>query len=117
VLSRVESNATFPSSVNVLSVDPTSPESLAAALRGQDAVVSAIGRDGLLGQSVLFDAAIAAGVERLLPSEFGCDLPNANTATLPVFGYNIATRNYIEGKVKEGADITYTYVVTGAFLD
>lgn len=117
VLSRIESKAKFPSFVTVIRVDPTSLESLTAALRDQDAVISAVGIDGLLGQRILFDASIAAGVKRFLPSEFGCDLSNTKTANLPVFSHNIAIRKYIEEKVKEGADITYTYLVTGAFLD
>jgi len=80
-------------------------------------VVSAVGPEGLLGQSVLFDAAVAAGVKRFLPSEFGSNLSNPNAAKLPVFGYKIATRKHIEEKVKAGADITYTYVVNAPFLD
>jgi len=117
VLSRTGSKATFPSSVKVVRVDYSSVGSLTAALKGQDAVVSTVGTEGLLGQSVLFDAAIAAGVKRFLPSEFGSDLSNPKTASLPVFGYKIATRKYIEDKVKAGADITYTYLETAPFLD
>jgi NmrA-like family len=117
VLSRVGSKSTFPSSVKVTAVDYGSVESLTAALKGQDAVVSTVGTEGLLGQSVLFDAAVAAGVKRFLPSEFGSDLSNPKTASLPIFGYKVATRKYIEEKVKGGADITYTYVVNAPFLD
>ncbi len=92
-------------------------ESLTTALKGQDAVVSAVGTDGFLGQSVLFDAAVAAGVKRFLPSEFGSDLSNPKTASLPVFGYKVAIRKHIEEKVNAGANITYTYVVNAPFLD
>lgn len=66
---------------------------------------------------MLFDAAVAAGVKRFLPSEFGSDLSNPKTASLPFFGYKIAARKYIEEKVKAGADITYTYVISAPFLD
>jgi hypothetical protein len=117
VLSRVGSKATFPSSVKVIPVDYTSVQSLTTALKGQDAVVSTVGTEGLLGQSVLFDAAVAAGVKRFLPSEFGSDLSNPKTASLPIFGYKVAIRKHIEEKVKAGADITYTYVVSAPFLD
>lgn len=61
-----------------------------------------VGTDGLLGQTIFVDAAIAAGVKRILPSEFGCDLSKAGG--LPVFGYKIATRKHLESKVAEGAD-------------
>lgn len=117
VLSRVGSKATFPPSVKVNPVDYSSLEALTAALKGQDAVVSTVGTEGLLGQSVLFDAAVAAGVKRFIPSEFGSDLSNPKTASLPVFGYKVATRKHIEEKVKAGADITYTYIVNAPFLD
>jgi hypothetical protein len=92
-------------------------EALTKALQGQDAVVSTIGNEAQLGQTALFDAAIAAGVKRFLPSEFGSDLINPKSASLPVFGGKVAFRKHIEEKVKAGADITYTYVVTGGFLD
>jgi hypothetical protein len=117
VLSRASSTSTFPTSVKVLRVDYTSVESLTDALKGQDAVISAVGTEGFVGQSVLVDASIAAGVKRFLPSEFGSDLGNPKTAALPVFGYKIATRKYIEEKIAAGAGITYTYVINGPFLD
>ena len=37
--------------------------SLTSALRGQDAVVSTVGNAGFLGQKVVIDAAVAAGVK------------------------------------------------------
>ncbi|CZR56524.1 related to 2`-hydroxyisoflavone reductase [Phialocephala subalpina] len=117
VVSREGSKSTFPSSVKVVKADYNSIDSLTFALKGQDVVVSAVGYEGILGQSLIVDAAIAAGVKRFLPSEFGADLSNPNAAQLPVFGHKVATRKYIEEKVAAGADITYTYVVNGGFLD
>ena len=34
-----------------------------------------------------------------------------------MFGYKIATRKHLEAKIAAGADITYTYVINGPFLD
>lgn len=116
VISREESKATFPSSVKVVTADYKSVESLTFALRDQDAVVSTVGTDGLLGQSIFIDAAIAAGVKRFLPSEFGSDLSNPNAAKLPIFGYKVATRNHLEEKIRNGANLSYTYVINSAFL-
>lgn len=116
-MTRESSKSTFPSSVKVVRADYTSVDSLTAVLKGQDAVVSAAGAEGLLGQTVIVDAAIAAGVKRFLPSEFGSNLDNPLAAKLPVFGYKAAVRNHLEEKVRSGADITYTYVVNGPFLD
>ncbi|KAH7324043.1 isoflavone reductase family protein-like protein CipA [Rhexocercosporidium sp. MPI-PUGE-AT-0058] len=117
VITRPSSKSTFDSSVKVVRADYSSVDSLTSALKGHDAVVSAVGTEGLLGQSILIDAAIAAGVKRILPSEFGSDLSNPKTAAMPVFGYKVATRKHLEAKVAAGADITYTYVVNSGFLD
>ncbi|CAG8956315.1 hypothetical protein HYFRA_00003695 [Hymenoscyphus fraxineus] len=117
VLTRENSKSTFPSSVKVVKADYTSLDSVTAAFKGQDAVVSTVGTEGLLGQSLFIDAAIAAGVKRFIPSEFGSNLANPLTAALPIFGYKIATRKHIEAKVAGGADITYTYIQNGPFLD
>jgi uncharacterized protein YbjT (DUF2867 family) len=44
-----------------------------AANAGIDAVVSVIGSLALASQNDYIDAAVAAGVKRFIPSEFGCD--------------------------------------------
>ena len=66
-------------------------------------------------QPALVDAAIAAGVKRFVPSEFGSDVSgNANTAKLPVFGGKVKTQEYLKQKADQ---ISYTIIVNGAFLD
>ncbi|CAL3970270.1 unnamed protein product [Diplocarpon coronariae] len=110
-ISRPSSTAAFPSSVKVLTADYTSVEALTLALRGQDALVLAVGAGGLAGQSVFVDAAIAAGVQRIIPSEFGSDVGKASA--MPVYGYKIATRKHLEERIANGAVITYTYVING----
>ena len=117
VLSRASSKATFPSSVKVARVDYTSVESLTTAIQGQDAVISTVGQGGLLGQRVIIDAAIAADVKRFIPSEFGSNTQNPKTAALPVLGYKVATKKYLEEKAASNPDFTYTYVINGPFLD
>ncbi|QSZ37158.1 hypothetical protein DSL72_009252 [Monilinia vaccinii-corymbosi] len=123
VLTRSTSTSTskpsFPSTVTVLPVDFTSVASLTSALQSQkiDAVVSVVGTEGLEGQRLVIDAAVAAGVKRFLPSEFGSDLSNPVTKTLPVFGYKVATAAHLEAAAAQNPDFTYTYVRNGAFLD
>lgn len=117
VLTRESSKSTFPSSIKVIKADLASVESLTKALNGQDAVVSAVGTEGLLGQKVLIDGAIAAGVKLFIPSEFGSDLGNPKTAALPVFGYKIPVNAHLEEKVKTNPDFSYTQVRNSAFLD
>ncbi|PQE33620.1 hypothetical protein CJF32_00008613 [Rutstroemia sp. NJR-2017a WRK4] len=117
VLTRASSKGQFPSSVKVVPVDFDSVESLTAALKGQDAVVSAVGTEGFPGQNIVVDAAVAAGVKRFLPSEFGSDLDNPKTKTLPVFGYKVAVAAHIEEVASKNPEFSYTYVRNGPFLD
>lgn len=115
VLSREGSNSTFPSGVNVLRANYDSLDSLKQAFQGQDVVISLVGGGALGDQNKLIDAAIAAGVKRFVPSEFGSNTPNPKTrAIVPVFEAKVGTVNYL--KSKEDA-ISWTSVVTGPFFD
>ncbi|KAB8295903.1 hypothetical protein EYC80_008724 [Monilinia laxa] len=119
VLTRSTSKNSFPPSVTVLPIDFTSVDSITSAFQSQkiDAVVSVVGNEGFQGQSLVIDAAVAAGVKRFLPSEFGSDLSNPATKALPVFGHKVATAAHVEAAAAKNPDFTYTYVRTGAFLD
>ncbi|PWY75336.1 NAD(P)-binding protein [Aspergillus sclerotioniger CBS 115572] len=113
VLSRIGSVHTFPPSIQVHHVDYSSQASLTNALRGQDAVVSALSPRALDHQLIIIDAAVAAGVRRLIPSEFGSDTSNPKCATLPVYHSKIETQNTLKGT----PSLTYTVICTGPFLD
>jgi uncharacterized protein YbjT (DUF2867 family) len=115
-LTRASSSATFPSEVKVVKVDYDSVEDLTTALSGQDAVVSTVGFAGMLGQTILVDAAIAAGVKRIIPSEFGSDPEDPRTRSLPVFGYKVQVEKHIKSKVP-GTSTTYTLVANNEFFD
>ncbi|EGR45357.1 uncharacterized protein TRIREDRAFT_81525 [Trichoderma reesei QM6a] len=118
VLRRASSSpSTFPDGVRVVDVDFSSVESLTAALAGQDAVVSTVGSAALKDeQKRLIDAAVAAGVKRFLPSEFGCDLTKELPAKLPVFAAKVEITRYLEDKAKT-TPLTYTLVYSGPFFD
>ncbi|KAJ3172362.1 hypothetical protein HDU87_007866 [Geranomyces variabilis] len=81
ILTRDNSQATFPSNLTVHRTD-YSHASLLAIFKGQDAVVSTIGAVGLDQQNAIADAAAAAGVQRFIPSEFGCNTTNAKGAAI-----------------------------------
>ncbi|KAF9768973.1 hypothetical protein IL306_013674 [Fusarium sp. DS 682] len=120
VLSYSGSTSSFPPGTDVVKVDFSSVESLTAALAGQDAVVSAVGMAGLTGQKVLIDAAIAAGVKRFLPSEYGGDLANPNARTIPPLRLKVEIEDYLEARSAEPAcqgKFTYTYIFTSVFLN
>ena len=113
VLSQSGNTSSLPSAVKTVKVDYSSQESLISALKGQDAFVSTIPKHD--EQPALIDAAIAAGVKRFIPSEFGSNIAgNANTAALPVFGGKKLTQDYLEKKSNE---ISYTLISNGLFLD
>ena len=116
VLTRSSSTSTFPANVKVVHADYESLDSLTAALKDQDAFISSVTTRAASTQLRLIDAAVAAGVKRIIPSEFGSDTRNPKARQLPVFRDKIATQEYLEKKVKE-SDLTYTLILTGAFFD
>ena len=115
ILSREGSRSTFPSGVNVLRANYDSVESLKQAFQGQDAVISLVGGLALGDQNKLIEAAIAAGVKRFLPSEFGSNTADSRTrAAVPVFNTKFDTVNYLKSKEDF---ISWTSVITGPFFD
>lgn len=116
VLRNFGSKSTYPPGTDVVDVDYSSVAALTAALAGQDALVSTVGAAGIAGQLLLVDAAVAAGVKRFIPSDFGADLGNPKTAQLLLFGPKIKVHDYLVEKSKT-TDLTYTFVYTGSFVD
>ncbi|EHK48778.1 hypothetical protein TRIATDRAFT_53406 [Trichoderma atroviride IMI 206040] len=115
VISRKDSSATFPSRVTVYKSD-FSDRDLEAAFKGQDAVISALGKDGLDEQKKLIDAAISAGVKRFLPSEFSASSQNASVLQLlPLFGQKTELIEYL--KTKQSADFSWTGIATSLLFD
>ncbi|KAF3384378.1 Pinoresinol reductase 1 [Penicillium rolfsii] len=118
ILSRSNSHQ-VDSRAQVKVVDYSSLDSLVAALKGHDAVVNTLSV-GLVPQDVhlrLVEAAQAAGVQRFLPSEFGCDTANPNTAQLPVFGDKVAVLKKLQEISKQNSAFTWTAAITGPFFD
>ncbi|KAK4609201.1 hypothetical protein CLAFUW4_14763 [Fulvia fulva] len=107
-LSRSGKTDGLPSSVKTVRVNYDSQDSLATT------PLSPLSQN-TANKLPFIDAAIAAGVKRFLPSDFGSDIPgNANTAALPVFAGKVATADYLK---KKANDISYTTVINGLFLD
>ena len=114
MLSREGSNATFPDKAKVVRADYESLGSLKSALEGQDAIVSLVAGHAIPTQTKLIDAAIAAGVKRFIPSEFGCDTSDPRLLeAVPIFKAKVEVQKYLKNKEKE---ISWTNVITGAFF-
>lgn len=116
VLSRKASNTVFPESIKVIKTD-FNFESLSQIFAGQDAVICTLGGvDGFRDQTRIIDAAIAAGVKRFIPSEFGSDTTSPEVLKIvPVFGPKVEATDYL--KSKESATFSWTGVIPGIFFD
>ncbi|KAL7931457.1 hypothetical protein V8C35DRAFT_329480 [Trichoderma chlorosporum] len=115
VMSRTSSEAIFPDNVQVYKTD-YSESSLINALKGHDAVVSAIGGGGLKEQQNIIDAAIIAGVKRFIPSEYGIDVCHPKAMEIvPFFRQKEQVNAYLRSKESQG--LTWTSIATGPFLD
>jgi uncharacterized protein YbjT (DUF2867 family) len=113
VLSSSGNTSSLPSTVKVIKVDYSSQDSLISSLRGQEAFISAIPKHE--EQPALIDAAIAAGVQRFIPSEFGSNtIGNDKVRALPVFAGKLKTQEYLRAKQDQ---ISHTFLINGLFLD
>lgn len=106
----------MPSGVKTVEVNYDSIDDLTAKLWGQDAIVSTIPPTAAAAQTNLIHAAVAAGVPRFLPSDFGGDLDNPINRAAPTFAAKVEAQELLNSLATEGK-ITYTVVYTGWFLD
>jgi hypothetical protein len=114
VLSRADSTSTFPDGIKVIKSDYTH-DSLVSALKGQDAVISAVASTALMKQIDIINAAIEAGVKRYVPGEYGSDTTIAKALQrVPVFGAKIAVVDHLK---KNEDKISWTGLITGPFFD
>lgn len=105
----------MPGNAKVVKSDLT-PASLEASFKGQDAIISLVGNSGFAGQKALIDAAVAAGVKRFIPSEFGSNTESsAVLQRVPIFK---AKRDIIEyAQTKENSGLSWTGFITGPIFD
>ncbi|KAJ5510320.1 hypothetical protein N7453_002423 [Penicillium expansum] len=115
VISRKESEATFPPGVTLVKTD-FSDEGLEAAFKGKDVVISAVGATAFGQQKKFVDSAIRAGVKRFIPSEFSINSQNdAVLQLLPLFGQKKELIEYLKNKETDG--LTWTGIATSALFD
>ncbi|KAL0944533.1 isoflavone reductase [Colletotrichum truncatum] len=116
VLSRRESTATFPDGVKVFKADYNDPDAIKAAMEGQDVVISIVGGHAAEDQRLLIDAALASGVKRFFPSEYGPYTRDPKMAKINPYTnpYKSAIVDYLQSKETE---MSWTSLVTGGFFD
>lgn len=89
---------------------------LTKALKGKDAVLCLLDPSALSAESIVIDAAVNAGVEWFIPSEFGHNTADKRVlSTLPL----LKGKANIIGKLesKKDAGLKWVGVVTGLFFD
>ncbi|MCJ1329506.1 hypothetical protein MMC10_006186 [Thelotrema lepadinum] len=121
VLTRESSKSTFPSDIRVITVPDSYPEpDLVAAFKGQDAVVSTIGTFSSAIQTRFADAAVAAGVKRFIPAEFGSDTEAPGVAELlpSIWGVKKEALDYVKAKAAESeGKMSWSAIGCGAYFD
>ncbi|KAL2260103.1 hypothetical protein VTK26DRAFT_6007 [Humicola hyalothermophila] len=108
----------FPDGLEVKSVDYSSFDALKAAFTGQDAVVSVVGTTAIGVQKTAIDAALAAGVKRFIPSEFGVNTRRVRGTPMgKILAGKIAIVDYLEELAKANPEFSWTGLSTGLFFD
>lgn len=103
-------------SLKLIQVDYESFESLRGALEGQDILISVLGKAALAAQPLLINAAVAANVKRIIPSEFGSDLKNPKTRCFPTYQLKVEAEEQLERCWAESG-VSYTLIYNNTLLD
>jgi len=114
-LTRSDSKSQLPEGVIAKHIDYNDPDSLAEALRGQDALIITLSGGAPQGTEVaLVKAAGNAGVQWILPSDFAPDTENeALTKDIFVFQARVAVRKAIQ----DLGQSSYISVTTGFWYE
>ena len=102
--------------MKTVEVDYDNFEDLRLALQGHDVLISALGKPGLVSQPKLIDAAVAAHVQRIIPSAFGGDLKNAKCRQFPTYRSKIEAEEQLE-RHRAQSGTSYTYIFNSTLLD
>ncbi|KAH6977509.1 isoflavone reductase [Ilyonectria sp. MPI-CAGE-AT-0026] len=113
-VTRETSSAKFPEGVAHVKSD-FSLSSLTEAFKGQDAVISMLPITALGDQAVVIEAAIAAGVKRFIPSEYGSD--STSDAVIAVVPFFEGKKKYLDYLKSQESSISWTALFTGPFFD
>lgn len=116
VLTRSKKTGAYDSTVEVREVDFTSVELLTSALEKIDAVVSTLSGKAIDSQTALIDAAVAAGVKRFIPSDFGSVSTNPKLENFPFYSSMANVRKHLARNAANG-EFSWTVLACGAFLE
>ncbi|KAK3113331.1 hypothetical protein LTR53_009484 [Teratosphaeriaceae sp. CCFEE 6253] len=105
--------------VAIVEVDYTDAAQLEQILQGQHAVISALGDTpgALAAQAALITAAVAAGVSRFVPSEYGSDTLHGRVRAFPFFADMLQHQDLLKRAAAAHPAFSYSLLITGPFLD
>ncbi|KAF2008805.1 NAD(P)-binding protein [Aaosphaeria arxii CBS 175.79] len=105
LLQRASSKATLPSHLRVITIADSYPtDELTQAFKGQDVIVNCMTSLSVSDQFRMIDAAIAAGVKRYVPSEYGLNNMRPDAQALNrVFHDKGKVQEYLRAKAADGA--------------
>jgi nucleoside-diphosphate-sugar epimerase len=117
VLQRASSKSVLPSGLDVVTVPDSYPtEELTEAFRGQDVVVNCMTTLSVADQYRMIDAAVAAGVRRYSPSEYGLNNMRPDAQALSkVFRDKGQVQAYLRAKAEKG-EIEWTSISCGMWV-
>jgi hypothetical protein len=119
IIARQSSKSSYPATINIVRVDDElTHSSLVDALKNQDVVVSAVGPAGIVSQLKVAKAAIEAGVQLFIPSEYGFDNADPkNYALSPIFRPKGDLEKELVALAKENPRFSWISVASGLWLD
>ncbi|KAL4898867.1 hypothetical protein BDW74DRAFT_189869 [Aspergillus multicolor] len=107
------SSTPLPPGATLAKVDYTSLESLKSALSGHDIIISTVAYSAMNIQKPIIDAAIAVGVKRFIPAEYG---PMPIDRRMSYYTDALEIRAYLEAKAATG-QLEYTIFTVGVWME
>lgn len=114
-IQRKDSQKVAAGAAKSIKVDLSSESGLIDAFKGQDAVVSAVPNPVLATEKIWMDAAVSAGVKRIVLSEYSTNMDSKKSQTLPIIQDKLKTRKYAE-ELGSSGKIGWSSVNNGPFL-
>ncbi|KAI1401233.1 NmrA-like family protein [Hypoxylon fuscum] len=114
---RASSKFLSPTQTEVITIPDSYPtDDLVAAFKGQDVIINCMTTLSVTDQYRMIDAAIAAGVRRYVPSEYGLNNMRPDTQALnTVFHDKGKVQEYLREKAAEGS-IEWMSIACGMWL-
>ena len=117
-ITRPGSKSSLPSGVATKSVDYSDASSLTAALQDQHVLVEAFNPAATSNQGLILQAALAAGVERIITPDFSGDLFNPNINEVMIFEPKMRAKPELEKFIEaSNGTMSWTAIITGPWYD